>query len=80
MTKIDTEFPSLYYDDPWIPNAEEIEEWGSLILTPSEAQYLVLNAINSGKDLNSPAIQVLRTIRDGNEPVDFIGLLLSTAE
>jgi hypothetical protein len=78
------EYPSIppesFNEQPWIPNDVEIEELGSLSITPSEALTLLIEATNNHTKIDPAKKAALEAIRDSDEPMDFIRLVKQARE
>lgn len=64
-----------FYDNPRLPGAEVMEEIGSLRIDPFDAQSIILNSINDGRELSADEIEALHRIQLNGLEVDFVSIL-----
>lgn len=75
MTPKESRPGSDYYENPYIPSAEERSDWSTLPLRPVEAHYLLVN--NAG-NLSQADAAALRAIADSDDNPDQEVDLFST--
>lgn len=67
--------PSVYYDSPNFPVPSELKDWTSLIITPDEAEIIIINSIAQRKNLTQKQLRVLNQISMGRNEVDLLAKL-----
>ncbi|HAU98639.1 MAG: hypothetical protein UX04_C0002G0229 [Microgenomates group bacterium GW2011_GWF2_45_18] len=75
MTPKESRPGSDYYENPYIPSAEERADWRTLPLRPVEAHYLLVNNVGNMSQADAAA---LRAIADDDDNPDQEVDLFST--
>ena len=65
---------SDYYENPWVPTYNNLEEWSSVELRPVEALHILVQAASNGQRLSPIDEEILGQIRDGDSPQDFVAI------